>query len=634
MYMNARLRWAALAALLVLATLSRAAELPVRQVLMLQSFDRGNLSIDTFTANFRIDLESRVEGPVNFVQVVVGPTGFTSAPEQSVVDYIRSIFVGHPTPDLIVTTAGPASVFARKYRLQLFPDVPLLFASVDQRFLGEAPLGANETAVAVMNDFPAIVDDILRILPRTSRIFMIVGYGPIRDFWRHRLEEQFSRYRGRVAFVWSDELSFPEILRRSSQLPPHSAIFFITLGTDAEGAAYADERVLAELHAAANAPLFAANDNYLGQGIVGGTMLSADAISRSATDVAIRLLNGASPTDVRLPPQLPGQPIFDWRELKRWDIPESRLPPGSLVKFRGPTLWSEYRGTVMAVAGALVLQAILIVGLLLERRARRRAENQNRRNLSLAANISRRETMSALNSSISHELSQPISAMIFNTEALQMIVASRNGASESIDEILADIHADGIRAANIMERNRMMLRSRELQKEPVDLQMFIGDALDLVSHDIHARRIEVSVDRPSTPCIVSGDPVLLQQVFVNLLLNAVDAMAETSLEGRYLTIGIEVRHARVEISVRDTGPGLHGDLVDKLFTPFVTTKPYGVGIGLAIARTIVDAHEGNINARNHPDGGAIFTVILPVGHAHESSGKPAIVGVIGGSPEV
>ena len=97
--------------------------------------------MDQFTGNFRVELDQRAETPVNVVQVVVGPTGFVGASEQAVVDYIRSMFVDRPKPDLIVTIGGPAAVFARKYRQQLFPDTPILFASVDQRYLGDAPLG-------------------------------------------------------------------------------------------------------------------------------------------------------------------------------------------------------------------------------------------------------------------------------------------------------------------------------------------------------------------------------------------------------------------------------------------------------------------------------------------------------------
>ena len=125
--------------------------------------------LDHFTGNFRVDLDQRAGKPVNVVQVTVGPAGFVGASEQAVVDFIRSTYADHPAPDLIVTVAGPAAVFARKYRQQLFPDSPLLFAAVDQRFLQDAPLGENETAVAVLNDFPGSSTTCCRCCPRPDR---------------------------------------------------------------------------------------------------------------------------------------------------------------------------------------------------------------------------------------------------------------------------------------------------------------------------------------------------------------------------------------------------------------------------------------------------------------------------------
>ena len=599
---------------------------------MLQSFDRGNLILDHFTTNFRVDLDQRVGGPVNYIQFTVGPTGFVGAPEQSVVDYIRSTFADRPKPDLIVAVAGPAAVFARKYREQLFPETPLLFSSVDQRYLSDAPLGENEIAVAVLHDFPGLVDDILQVRPRTRQVFMVVGSGVIGKFWRHRLEEQFSRFHDRLAFNWSDNMSLSEILQRCSTLPANSAIFYFTFGTDASGAAYADERVMAELHATANAPLFEAHSVFLGSGIVGGRLMDIDELVRRTSDSANQILNGASPGNVRVPPQLPGQPVFDWRELQRWDIPESSLPPGSLVEFRGPTLWSEHRATVLAAAGALMIQALLIVGLLFERRARRRAEIDSRRNLALAADVSRRETMSALTSTISHELGQPLSAMMHNAEALHILVNTNRATPETIKEILADINADGILAAEIIERHRAMLRSRQLQKKPVNLQSVVNDTLALVAYDIRARHVEVSVNLSLDSCVVSGDPVLLQQVLVNLLINAMDAMAETPQERRRILISSAARRADVELSVRDTGPGLPVELVDRLFTPFVTTKPHGLGIGLAIARSIVEAHGGSISARNAPDGGAMFTVTLRLREVLETLPSPPVIDAVASGP--
>ena len=277
----------------------------VRQVLMLQSFDRGTFPVDQFTSDFRIELDQRATEPVNVVQIVVGPTGSVGAPDQVIVDYIRSSFLDRPKPDLVVTVAGPAAVFARRYRQQLFPDTPILFASVDRRFLDDAPLGDNETAVAVDNQFSRTIETILQLLPETRQVFMVMGSGPLGRFWRRELESQFGRFRDRLTFVWSNDLSLQEILRRCTSLPEHSAILYISFGADAAGASFPDERLFAELRDTANAPLFAGQSVYLGHGIVGGSLLSIDDMSRDTADVAVRLLQGAAPKSINVPVRLP-----------------------------------------------------------------------------------------------------------------------------------------------------------------------------------------------------------------------------------------------------------------------------------------------------------------------------------------
>ncbi len=599
-----------LSGLLVLGATANATAQPVRQVLLLQSVDRGNQVIDEFTGGFRVELDQRAEKPVNVIQVVVGPTGFVGASEQAVVDYIRSTFVDRRQLNLIVTVGGPAALFARKYRRQLFPDTPLLFASVDQKYLGDVPLGDNEAAVAVDNDFARVIDTILQLLPQTRQVFMVMGSGQIGRFWHRELEGQFGRFHDRLTFVWLDDLSLPEILRRCANLPDDSAIFYVTFGTDAAGAAYADDRVIASLHAAANRPLFAAHSVYLGAGIVGGSLISVDEAARTSADAAVRLLNGVAPASVKVPVQLPGQPIFDWRELRRWDIPESRLPPGSVVRYRQPSLWSAYRGTVLTAVGVLGVQSLLIVGLLYQRRARQRAEMDSRKSLALAADASRRQTMSALTSSIAHELGQPLSAMIQNAQAGRMMIAVNRANPDTLREILADIESEGVQATRIIDRHRTMLRSHQLDKQPIDLHTVIHESLALVAHDMRARQIGAILNLSPTPCVVVGDPVLLQQVLVNLVMNAMDAMAATAPARRVLTISTEIRAADIDVSVRDTGTGLSGEIKATLFTPFVTTKADGFGIGLVVTRTIVNAHDGTIAARDNPDGGATFIVTL------------------------
>jgi len=605
-----RFRRLALAGLLVVGAAANTAAQPVRQVLVLQSVNRGNRVIDEFTGSFRVELDRRVDNPVNVIQVVVGPVGFGRASEHAVVEYIRSGFTDGPKPDLIMTVGGPAAIFARTHRQQLFPDTPLLLGAVDRRYLGDAPLGDNDTAVPVDNEFSGVVDGILRLLPQTRQVFMVLGSGQIGQFWHRQLEEQFRRFHDRLAFVWWDDLSLPEILRRSATLPDKSAIYYVTFGTDAAGAAYADDRVVADLHAAANAPLFAAHSVYLGAGIVGGPLLPIEDLSRDTAEVASRLLNGTPPRSMTFTARAPGLAMYDWRELRRWGIPESRLAAGSVVRYRPPSLWSTYKGTVLSAAGALAVQSLLIVALLYQRRARQRAELASRKNLAFAADVSRRQTMSALASSIAHELVQPLSAIIHNAKAGLMMITANRATPDAVGEILSDIESDGAQATQIIDRHRAMLRGRRLDPRPTDLHVVLQDSLALVAHDMRARQIEANLDFSASPCIITGDPVLLQQVLVNLTMNALDAMADTPPERRRLSISTDVRAADVAVSVRDTGTGLPPEINGTLFTPFVTTKPHGLGIGLTIVQMIVEAHGGRVSAHNNPDGGATFTVTL------------------------
>jgi signal transduction histidine kinase len=378
---SSRLLRAATRAGLAVLLFAGSSEAAVRHVLLLQSVERGNLTIDFFTGNFRVDVSQRAGDSVTFTEFVVNPAGFDETPEQAIVYFLQSAFANRPKPDLVMTVGGPAAAFAREYGHQIFPESPILFAAVDQRFLAGAALGQGETTVAVRNDFPAVVDAILQLFPRTSTVFMVTGSGPLGRFWRQQLEDEFQRFGNRVRFIWSDESSLAEILRRVSRLPPDSAIFFMSFTTDALGGAYPEDRVLDEIHAVANAPLFGGQGAMLGHGIVGGPLMSIDDLGQVAADVASRMLKGESPASITTPVLKPGLPVFDSRELRRWDVSESRLPPGSLVRFREPGVWNRFKWVIIAAASVLMAQALLIGALLVNRAKRRLAEQLLRQNV-------------------------------------------------------------------------------------------------------------------------------------------------------------------------------------------------------------------------------------------------------------
>jgi C4-dicarboxylate-specific signal transduction histidine kinase len=151
----------------------------------------------------------------------------------------------------------------------------------------------------------------------------------------------------------------------------------------------------------------------------------------------------------------------------------------------------------------------------------------------------------------------------------------------------------------------------------------VRESLAMVAPDARRKQVAIDAPAPTEPCAVKGDPVLLQQVMVNVLMNAIEAMAETPPDRRRIQVHQQVERHGVTISIRDAGTGLPASIDGQLFEPFVTTKTNGIGIGLTIAKAIVDSHGGSLDAHNNPDGGATFAMTLPRDAKPESAGLVA-----------
>jgi hypothetical protein len=228
-------------------------------------------------------------------------------------------------------------------------------------------LAFNETAVPSEIDLAGAIENILYVLPGTKNIAVVIGNSPIEKFWLGQMREASQPFTDRLAFTWFDELSFDDMLARSATLPPRSAIFFLVLSVDAVGVTHEEGKAIDSLRAVANAPMFSWNDVYLGRGIVGGPLIPAVEAARKATSVAVRLLNGEVPNGTTADPVRFGAPRFDWRELQRWNISEASLPAGSVVEFRVPTIFEQYKWTIIAAVALLLFQAAIIAALLLNR---------------------------------------------------------------------------------------------------------------------------------------------------------------------------------------------------------------------------------------------------------------------------
>jgi signal transduction histidine kinase/ABC-type uncharacterized transport system substrate-binding protein len=381
-------RWAWIAIPLLALAPGDATAADTKRVLLLHSFGANFQAEDTFGGYLRTDLAEKSPYPLDRYEVSLEIARFADGErDEAFVSYLRALFATHP-PDLIVTMVSPTARFIQRHRRDLFPSTPVIFAALDARAIKDATLTANYTMVAVSIDLTALIENILRTLPNTTTLAVIMGDAPIEKFWVNEFHHAFRPFEGRVKSVFMNDLSFGEIQKQVAALPPASAIYFGDLVIDAQGVPYRQEEVLARLHAVANGPIFGRFDYQLGDGIVGGPLLSVRTLSRKTAEVAAQILAGASPGDIKTPPQKLAEPEFDWRELRRWGVADANLPPNSAVRFREPTLWEQYEWYILAAAGLAAVGAILIAGLLLNRMWLRRAHARLRTSeegMSLAA---------------------------------------------------------------------------------------------------------------------------------------------------------------------------------------------------------------------------------------------------------
>jgi signal transduction histidine kinase/ABC-type uncharacterized transport system substrate-binding protein len=373
------------AALLALAA-GNATTAEPKRVLLLHSFGSNFQAEDTFAGYLRTDLAEKSPYPIDRYEVSLEIARFGDGErDEAFANYLRALFGNRP-PDLIITMISPAARFIQRHRRDLFPSTPAIFAALDARAISDVT--ANDTTVAVSIDLNAIIENILQTLPNTTTLAVVMGDAPIEKFWVNEFLLALRPFESRVKPVFMNGLSFSEIQKRVAALPPASAIYFGDLVIDAQGLPHRQEEVLSRLHAVANAPIFGQYDYQLGGGIVGGPLLSIRTLSRKTAEVAAQILAGASPGDIKTPPQKLAEPEYDWRELRRWRIQQADLPLGSTISFREPTLWEQYRWYIFAAAAFSALQGILIVGLLLNRLRLRRAHDQLRTSeeeMSLAA---------------------------------------------------------------------------------------------------------------------------------------------------------------------------------------------------------------------------------------------------------
>jgi signal transduction histidine kinase len=588
-----------------------AASAAPKRVLLLHSFGLDAPPWSEYSKHLRAELSKKFPHELDLFEATLETARLPGDVDDGpFADYLAALFSKRPV-DLVITVAPPAARFVQRQRRRMFTNTPLLMTGLEQRHYVPSS-NANETAVLSVIDFLAIMQNILQVLPATDHIAIVLGDSPLERYWKEQIQIEVEPLNDRVAFTWFNDVSFEDMLKKVSTLPPKSAVFFGALIVDAKGIPLIDGNIFSRFREASNAPIFGYEDSHFGTGLVGGPMLSVSDTSRRTVDAAARILSGdAAPS---LPTTALGYalPRFDWRELQRWGIKEANLPARSQIDFLEPSFWSQHRWTVVGIASGVLVQALMIAALLLERFRRRRAEAASRRRFFEMTQMNRSLTASAMSSSIAHELNQPLGAILNNAGAAEVLLSKSPPDIDQLKEIIADIRKDDERAGEIIGHLRGFLRTHDAAPGEVSISRAIADVLQIIEPEAAKRGIVIDCDQSSQPLSVRADRVHLQQVLLNLALNGLDAMKDAPSNRRMIFRTSQVDETKAEIAVLDSGTGIPEGRLKEIFDSFVTTKQHGTGLGLSIARTIVEMYGGRIWAENRELGGAAFCFVLPL----------------------
>ena len=289
------------------------------------------------------------------------------------VDFLRYKYADQKI-DLVIAGLSPPLDFALESRQELFPGVPIVFLGVDQAEVQARSLPSDVIGVPVRMDLAGTLDLALRLQPETRRVFVVTGSAPFDTSWEKVARQTFRAYEDKLEFVYLSGLPMAELVKRVANLPDRSIVQYLHVFQDGTGQSFIPGKVAELLAATANAPIYGHSDSYIGRGIVGGRMMSFEIEAKNAARLGLRILSGERPENISVSDISSSVTMVDWRQLRRWGLSESRLPPGSDVRYREPSLWHLYRWHIIGAGSLFALQTGLIVGLLVQRVNRRRAD--------------------------------------------------------------------------------------------------------------------------------------------------------------------------------------------------------------------------------------------------------------------
>ena len=645
--------------------------------------------------------------------------------------------------DLIITIGSLALEMVLAHDADLFRRSPVVFCLFQPNLPETYKKNPDTTGLIAKghhNSIQKTLELSLELQPKVENVIVIAGV----DKWSRNLlkiAKEISRpYEKQYRFSWLTDMTMDELIETVSTPMEKTIILYLSVIKDTAGNKYIPVHACRMIAQAAKAPVYALWSGTIGAGAIGGYVLSGEKIGEQTADMCLKILNGEKPSNIPIE-RYEDAYMFDWRQVKRWSIPEDRLPPGSIVKFKEFTVWDRYKGRIISAFALILFQALIISYLVYQRRIRRKnekdllqaelryrtvadftydweywqntdgalqyvspscerisgytiqefktapslfkdiilpedreiwdihdhksAENEEPSGIQFRIKrkdgqirwienvcqpvktnqgdhlgirgsnrditerklaeinaqkhreeltyISRVTTLGELSASMAHELNQPLAAILNNANAAMKFISGDRKDLDEVNEILNDIIKDDRRASGIIKKLRTLMSKKEMELSPLNLNEIIWGVAKLTDRETSVRDVPLILELDDDLPHVKGDAIHLEQIILNLILNGTEAMVTIDRQFRKLRI-CTTEHDRdfIKVSVEDKGTGIDEAHINSIFETFYTTKPGGMGMGLSICRSIIEAHGGRLWAENNPDQGATVYFTVPV----------------------
>jgi signal transduction histidine kinase len=489
-------------------------------------------------------------------------------------------------PDVIIAIRGRSLDFLIQHGDDLFPRVPLVSSAMDMRQIQARKLPAQVTGNTLKVRYEPSVRLALKLMPDTKEIYVILGASPNDRALEALVRDEFGRIESPVRFTYLAGLSIESLLKRVAELPPRSAVLFASFAQDGDGKSFLPHDVLPRIAGAATAPMYIASDDVLDIGAVGGDVISFEAVGKESGRIAARILRGEAPQNIPFAETSARATAVDARQLKRWSIPLSRVPEGSIVTNHVPTLWGAYKWWIAGGISLIILQTTLIARMVVHRRRQRLAEARLKSSEAQAqtAVLEERDRMAR---DMHDTLAQGFTGVIVQLEAAQQAVAQ--GSRTAMDDHIQ--RASALARQSLGEARRSIRALRPQALENTDLCAALLEATKLMT-------IGTSLQGELT---IEGQPRALSALKEENLLRVFQELLTNALKHSHASIfrsSISFDGEAVVLEAQDNGDGFE-----------LGTK--NDGLGLLGIRERVNQMNGKLIIESRPGAGTRISVRLP-----------------------